>query len=116
MNTPNVDHHRRSFLKTAGRAGLAAASLRRSALVGSTAALLQSGRADARGQELLIQPPEIRSENGILSATISAAPGRVQLGEFAFPGFLYNGAYMPPLLRPRLGDMHADYLQEQPAR
>jgi FtsP/CotA-like multicopper oxidase with cupredoxin domain len=104
MNTPGVDHHRRSFLKTAGRAGLAAA-LRPSALVGSGAALLQSGRANARGQELLIQPPQIRSENGILRATISAAPGRVQLGEFAFPGFLYNGAYMPPLLRPRLGDI-----------
>ena len=58
MNTPGVDHHRRSFLKTAGRAGLAAA-LRRSALVGSGAALLQSGRANAREQELLIQPPQI---------------------------------------------------------
>jgi len=28
----------------------------------------------------------------------------VQLGDYAFPGLLYNGAYMPPLLRARLGD------------
>ena len=73
-------------------------------LIGPGATLLQSGRADARGRERLVQPPEIRSENGVLRATITAAPGRVQLGDFAFPGQLYNGAYLPPLLRPRLGD------------
>jgi len=66
--------------------------------------LLRAGRADARTREPLIQPSEIRSENGVLKATITAAPGRVQLGDFAFPGFLYNGAYVPPLLRLRLGD------------
>jgi FtsP/CotA-like multicopper oxidase with cupredoxin domain len=97
---------RRSFLKGAGRAGLAAATLlrSRSVLVGPAAALLRSGRADAGERRPLIQPAEIRSENGILKATITAAPGRVQLGDFAFPGLLYNGAYLPPLLRPRLGD------------
>jgi FtsP/CotA-like multicopper oxidase with cupredoxin domain len=94
---------RRSFLKGAG---LAAATLlrSRSVLVGPAAALLRSGRADAGERRPLIQPAEIRSENGILKATITAAPGRVQLGDFAFPGLLYNGAYLPPLLRPRLGD------------
>jgi suppressor of ftsI len=97
---------RRSFLKAAGRAGLAAASLKRprAALLGPAAALLQSGRVDAAGREPLVQPPEIRSENGVLRATITAAPGRVQLGDVSFPGFLNNGAYLPPLLRPRLGD------------
>jgi hypothetical protein len=70
-------------------------------LIGPGATLLQSGRADAGGREPLVQPPEIRSENGVLRATITAAPGRVQLGDFAFPGQLYNGAYLPPLLRPR---------------
>jgi suppressor of ftsI len=65
---------------------------------------MQSGRADAGGREPLTQPPEIRSQNGVLNATITAAPKRVQLGEYAFPGFVYNGAYLPPLLRPRLGD------------
>ena len=98
--------NRRSFLKAVGRAGLAAASVRRSGavLIGPASTLLQVGRADAGQREPLIQPPEIRSENGVLRATIAAAPGRVQLGDFAFPGFVYNGAYLPPLLRPRLGD------------
>ena len=54
--------------------------------------------------QALTQPPEIRSENGVLNATLTAAPARVPLGEFAFPGLVYNGAYIPPLLRVRLGD------------
>jgi suppressor of ftsI len=61
------------------------------------APLLSHGQA-------LIQPPEIKSENGVLNATLTAAPARVPLGEFAFPGFVYNDAYIPPLLRVRLGD------------
>ena len=73
--------------------------------LGPGAALLQSARAEVEGRGPLIQPPEIRSRNGVLNATITAAPGRVQLGEYAFPGFLYNDAYLPPLLRVRLGDV-----------
>jgi FtsP/CotA-like multicopper oxidase with cupredoxin domain len=97
---------RRSFLKAIGHAGLAAPFVLRSGalLLGSGGTLLQSGRADAGAREPLVQPSEARSENGILRTTITAAPGRVQLGDFAFPGLLYNGAYLPPLLRPRLGD------------
>src|SRR5260221_9352980 len=100
-------HDRRSFLRAVGRAGLAAASVLRSGavLLVPGAALLQSARAEVEGREPLIQPPEIRSRNGVLNATITAAPGRVQLGEYAFPGFLYNDAYLPPLLRVRLGDV-----------
>jgi suppressor of ftsI len=108
---------RRSFLKTAGRAGLAAASVlgSRAAPLGPAAALLQSGRAAAGGRGPLIQPPELRSQNGVLNATITAAPSRVQLGEYAFPGFLYNGLYMPPLLRVRLGDtMHFTFRNNFP--
>jgi glc operon protein GlcG len=71
MNTPGVDYHQRSLLKSAGCARLAAASLRRSALVRSGAAPLQSARTDARGQRLTFQPSELRS------GTICAAPGRV---------------------------------------
>ena len=57
-----------------------------------------------RQREPLIQPPETRSASGILDATITAAPGPVQLGDRAFTGLLYNGAYVPPTLRARLGD------------
>src|SRR5262249_38537196 len=49
-------------------------------------------------------PPEIRSPDGVLEATLTAAVGPVQLGEHQFSGFLYNGAYLPPLLRTQLGD------------
>src|SRR5262247_3040664 len=85
---------RRSFLKTVGRAGLAAAG----------AILLPSGRAGGVGRQPLVHPLEVRSENGILRTTITASPGPVQLGDYSFPGLLYNGAYLPPVLRPRLGD------------
>jgi suppressor of ftsI len=82
--------NRRSFLMAGGLA--------------LSTALLRPARVFASGQQSLIQPSEIRSANGVLNATLTAAPGRVQLGDSAFPGLLYNGAYMPPLLRVRLGD------------
>jgi suppressor of ftsI len=97
---------RRSFLKTLGSAGLAAASVLRpgAALLAPAATLLPAGRANAQRGEPLVQPPEVRSENGVLRATITAAPGQVRLGDISFPGSLYNGAYLPPLLRPSIGD------------
>ena len=82
--------NRRSFLMAAS--------------VAAGAALLRPPRAAAGAQQPLIQPSEIRSKDGVLRAALSAAPGRVQLGDLAFPGLLYNGAYMPPLLRVRVGD------------
>jgi FtsP/CotA-like multicopper oxidase with cupredoxin domain len=66
--------------------------------------LAQSGRSPAGDRESLAAPPEICSENSILRATLTAAPGQVRLGDTAFDGFLYNGAYLPPVLRVRLGD------------
>jgi suppressor of ftsI len=81
---------------------------RRSFLIGSAsaagAALMRPAWPAASLQPALVRPAELRSSNGVLSATISAAPGPVQLGDLAFPGMLYNGAYLPPLLRARLGD------------
>ncbi len=74
-------------------------------LLGPGSALLQSGGAYAGRREPLTQPPEIRSQNGVLDATLTAAPGIVRLGEITFPGFLYNNAYLPPLLRVRTGDV-----------
>jgi suppressor of ftsI len=91
MQTRQTD--RRSML----RAGLAA-------LFAPGISLLRSDRANA-GREPLIQPPEIRSRNGELSVTLTAAPSPMRLGDAEFPGFLYNDAYLPPLLRIRLGDV-----------
>src|SRR5229473_4022439 len=82
--------NRRSFLTAAG--------------VAAGAVLLRLPGAAARTQQLLVQPSEIRSRNGLLEVALSAAPGRVQLGDYAFPGLLYNGSYVPPLLRVRVGD------------
>jgi suppressor of ftsI len=105
---PHYATNRRSFLMGTARTGgaaLASTLLRASpTLLGTPALLPRRSEAAARTREPLLSPPEIRSENGVLKATLAAAPGRVELGEFAFPGLLYNGAYMPPLLRPKLGD------------
>jgi len=82
--------NRRSFLAAAG--------------VAAGTALVRPVRAASPTQELLGQPSDIRSVNGVLDAALTAAPSRVQLGDYAFPGLVYNGAYMPPVLRVRLGD------------
>jgi FtsP/CotA-like multicopper oxidase with cupredoxin domain len=98
---------RRAFLRAIGGAGLAAPSVLRSSamLLGPGAALLQSGGAYSARREPLIPPSEIRSQNGVLDATLTAAPGTVQLDEVTFPGSLYNNSYLPPLLRARTGDV-----------
>jgi FtsP/CotA-like multicopper oxidase with cupredoxin domain len=108
-----TDNHtaqgRRAFLIAAARAGQACAAtstLRRTAsLLVPGAALLATRRANAQTGDVLIQPSQIRSENGVLEATLTAAPGTVRLGDYIFPGILYNGSYLPPVLRPRLGDV-----------
>jgi FtsP/CotA-like multicopper oxidase with cupredoxin domain len=96
---------RRLFIKAASR------FVGRTAAAGSLLSLgpsMLGSRARSQPKtptpEPLIQPPERRSANGILDATITAAPGPVQLGDRAFTGLLYNGAYVPPTLRARLGD------------
>jgi len=95
--------NRRSFLTSAAGAGLASVALPRGALFGEPG-VAQASRSDTGTWLPLLQPPEIRSENGVLRATIAAAPGQFQLGELVFDGSLYNGSYLPPLLRPRVGD------------
>jgi suppressor of ftsI len=88
-----------------GRAALASASLLPApAVLLATRSMAQALSGDRRASQPLIQPQQIRSENGVLRATLTAASGRVRLGEIELDGFLYNGAYLPPLLRPRLGD------------
>jgi suppressor of ftsI len=119
MTDDQTKLHRRAFLACAGRAGkaLAAASLLRASpgILASGAALLPA-RARAQAGDLLVQPNEIRSRNGVLDTTLTAAPGMVRLGEITFPGFLYNNAYLPPMLRVRTGDvMRITFKNDLPA-
>jgi suppressor of ftsI len=95
MHTHQTD--RRCLLRSIGRAGLAG-------LLGPGMSLLRTDHAKAI-QEVLISPPEIRSRNGELNATLTASPSPMRLGDAQFPGFLYNDSYLPPLLRIRLGDV-----------
>jgi FtsP/CotA-like multicopper oxidase with cupredoxin domain len=106
---------RRAFLHSAGRfgKGVAAAYVLRSgvALLAPRGALA----AAAAPREVLIHPPEVRSRNGVLETTLVAQPGDVHLGDVSFPGLLYNGSYLPPVLRPRLGDtMRITFKNELP--
>jgi FtsP/CotA-like multicopper oxidase with cupredoxin domain len=66
--------------------------------------LLRSDRAKA-ARETLSQPPEVRSRNGELDVTLTAAPRPLRLGDVEVPRFFYNDAYIPPLIRVRLGDV-----------
>jgi suppressor of ftsI len=66
--------------------------------------LVAQAREATPASEPLASPSEIRSRDGVLKTTITAAAGPVQLGKQQFSGFLYNGAYLPPLLRAQLGD------------
>jgi FtsP/CotA-like multicopper oxidase with cupredoxin domain len=100
---------RRSFLSAAVSAGkgMAAAHILRygTSLLAPYAALVTAVGAAASPREVLVRPTEIRSRGGLLEATIVAAPDLVRLGDLSFPGLVYNGSYLPPLLRPRLGDV-----------
>jgi suppressor of ftsI len=96
---------RRSFIKAAGiviGATIGAGSLL------STRASKQATSVPAqfgnKTPEPLIQPPEVRSANGLLDLMMTAAPGQVQIGDRTFDGLLYNGVYVPLTLRARLGD------------
>src|SRR6516164_8754975 len=94
--------NRRAVLLAARRAGTAVAAAN---LLSAGPSTLELGSlALARTAEPLLQPPEIRSANGILQTTITAASGQMRIGDREFSGLLYDDAYIPPLLRARLGD------------
>ncbi len=50
------------------------------------------------------QLPQIRSRHGVLQATMTAAPIKVQIGGVSFEGAGFNGAYGGPVLRVHAGD------------
>jgi len=48
---------------------------------------------------------EIRSNAGLLTATLRAAPARISVGPASFDGMDYNGDYAGPVLHVRAGDL-----------
>jgi len=46
----------------------------------------------------------MRSENGVLNATLPGGCRARAAGRLRIPGLLYNDSYLPPLLRVQLGD------------
>jgi FtsP/CotA-like multicopper oxidase with cupredoxin domain len=107
--------HRRAFVASAGAVGAALATRVPPVSIGALALALSPNRARAQLEDLLVQPSEVRSENGVLEATLTASAGAVRLGGSTFPGFLYNGAYLPPLLRAGRGDkMRINFKNELP--
>jgi FtsP/CotA-like multicopper oxidase with cupredoxin domain len=94
--------NRRAVLLAARRAGTAVAAA--NLLFAGPSTLGLGSLALARTPEPLLQPPEIRSANGILQTTITAASGQMRIGDREFSGLLYDDAYIPPLLRARVGD------------
>ncbi len=97
MESNQPEFHRRAFLAAAGRAGkaLSAVSLARASPGALAAGTLLPTQTYGQTADHLVQPKEIRSQKGVLDATLTAAPGMVQLGGLIFPGFLYNGSLLP---------------------
>jgi FtsP/CotA-like multicopper oxidase with cupredoxin domain len=111
LHTPTGNHadcSRRSLLRALATAGTATVAARivgaGATLVGARTGLAAAPVATAPAPNALIQPSAIRSQGGVLKTVITAAAGPVELGEFTLPGLLYNGSYIPPVLRCRLGD------------
>jgi suppressor of ftsI len=101
VRMPTFD--RRALLLGAAR-GAKVLAARRVLQTAPLFALTALSRAAGQASEPLVSPPEIRSRDGVLETTLTAACGPVRLGDHVFTGMLYNGSYVPATLRARLGD------------
>src|SRR4029077_15288655 len=51
-----------------------------------------------------VNPPEIKSSNGVLETTLTTGMAKVKIGDREVVSTVYNGLYLPPTLRVRPGD------------
>jgi suppressor of ftsI len=54
--------------------------------------------------ETFVNPPEIKSSNGVLETTLTTGNAKVKIGDQEVMSTVYNGMYVPPTLRVRPGD------------
>jgi FtsP/CotA-like multicopper oxidase with cupredoxin domain len=54
--------------------------------------------------ETFVNPPEIKSSNGVLETTLTTGMAKVKIGDREVVSTVYNGLYLPPTLRVRPGD------------
>jgi suppressor of ftsI len=54
--------------------------------------------------ETFVNPPEIKSSNGVLETTLTTGMAKVKIGDREVVSTVYNGLYVPPTLRVRPGD------------
>jgi FtsP/CotA-like multicopper oxidase with cupredoxin domain len=74
-------------------------------VLGGAAASAEDAAAVPQAPVLdLPNPPEIRSQGGVLDATFVARPGQVTVAWQSFTSNVYNQLYIPPTLRVRRGD------------
>ena len=62
---------------------------------------LQTAQSEDR---VFANPPMLSSRDGRLDVDLIASPGEYTINGYQFQGMLYNGAYIPPVWRVRLGD------------
>jgi suppressor of ftsI len=75
---------------------------------GSSNAGYSNGQSENGGiastPETFVNPPEIKSSNGVLDATLTSGMAKVRIGNQEITSTVYNGLYVPPTLRVRTGD------------
>lgn len=82
--------------------------MKRLPILVSAAAFALAGCGSDNNENLVAEtfrnPPELRSENGTLSTTLTVAPATVQLAGQLVTTTVYNGSWIPPVLRLRPGE------------
>ena len=71
------------------------------AVIGASLCKVQLAQSE---DSMFANPPMLYSRDGRLDVELVAAPGTYTIDGRQFQGMLYNGAYVPPVWRVRLGD------------